>query len=284
LQKETNYIIIYGKVNKIGVTRKMDKDKNIFIGIALFVLLAFSIFSSLFVVEVGFVGVRINILTGETKSFSQGTYFKIPVIYKVVNYDVKTQKQEVEADSASKDLQTVRARIVVNFRPIYDKVNDIHIKVGKDYFTKVLYPAIQEVAKTAISKLPVENIIVERENLRRAIEENLRKKIEDYNIIIENVNIVDIQFTKEFNRVVEEKQIEEQKVKKIQYQRMQAEEEKKRVILLAEAEAQKQKLLRDSSNQTVINLKWIEKWDGHLPQYMLGDKSNMMIMLDDKNK
>ncbi len=283
MQKETNYIIIYGKVNKIGVTRKTDKDKNLFIGIALFVLLAFSIFSSLFVVEVGFVGVRINVLTGETKSFSQGTYFKIPVIYKVADYDVKTQKQEVEADSASKDLQTVRARIVVNFRPIYAKVNDIHIKTG-NYFTKVLYPAIQEVAKTAISKLPVENIIVERENLRRSIEENLRKKIEDYNIIIENVNIVDIQFTKEFNRVVEEKQIEEQKVKKIQYQRMQAEEEKKRVILLAEAEAQKQKLLRDSSNQTVINLKWIEKWDGHLPQYMLGDKSNMMIMLDDKNK
>ncbi len=262
----------------------MDKDKNLFIGIAVFVVLVFLVFSSLFVVEVGFVGVRINILTGETKSFSQGTYFKIPVIYKVVNYDVKTQKQEIEADSASKDLQTVRARIVVNFRPIYDKVNDIHIKVGKDYFIKVLYPAIQEVAKTAISKLPVENIIVERENLRTAIEENLRKKIEEYNIIIENVNIVDIQFTQEFNRVVEEKQIEEQKVKKIQYQRMQAEEEKKRVILLAEAEAQKQKLLRDSSNQTVINLKWIEKWDGHLPQYMLSDKSNMMVMLDDKNK
>ncbi len=261
----------------------MKKDTGIFVGFAAIIVIAFVIFSSFFVVEVGFVGVRINVLTGETKSFSQGTYPKLPFVHQFVNYDVKTQKQEIEADSASKDLQTVRARIVVNFRPVYEKVNDIHIKIGKDYFVKVIYPAIQEVSKTAISKLPVENIIVERENLRAAIEENLRKKIEEYNIIIENVNIVDIQFTQEFNRVVEEKQIEEQKVKKIQYQRMQAEEEKKRVILLAEAEAQKQKLLRDSSNQTVINLKWIEKWDGHLPKYMLGDKSNSMIMLNDKD-
>lgn len=259
----------------------MQKDTKLLIAIIVVVIMAFIGFSSFFIVEVGFVGVRINVLTGETKSFAQGTYFKLPVVHQVVNYDVKTQKQEIEADSASKDLQTVRARIVVNFRPVYEKVNDIHIKIGKDYFVKVIYPAIQEVSKTAISKLPVENIIVERENLRAAIEENLRKKIEEYNIIIENVNIVDIQFTAEFNRVVEEKQIEEQKVKKIQYQRMQAEEEKKRVILLAEAEAQKQKLLRDSSNQTVINLKWIEKWDGHLPTYMLGDKSNAMIMLND---
>ena len=252
----------------------MKKDTGMILGIAAIIIIAFIALSSFFIVEVGFVGVRINVLTGETKSFSQGTYPKLPFVHQVVNYDVKTQK---------KDLQTVRARIVVNFRPVYEKVNDIHIKIGKDYFVKVIYPAIQEVSKTAISKLPVENIIVERENLRAAIEENLRKKIEEYNIIIENVNIVDIQFTAEFNRVVEEKQIEEQKVKKIQYQRMQAEEEKKRVILLAEAEAQKQKLLRDSSNQTVINLKWIEKWDGHLPKYMLGDKSNSMIMLSDKD-
>ncbi len=259
----------------------MQKDTGLLIVVIAVVLAAFIAFSSFFVVEVGSVGVRINILSGQTKSYPQGTYLKLPFVHQVVNYDVKTQKQEVEADSASKDLQTVRARIVVNFRPEYEKVNDIHIKVGRDYFVKVVYPAIQEVAKTAISKLPVENIIVERENLRKDIETNLRKKIEEYNIIIENVNIVDIQFTAEFNRVVEEKQIEEQKVKKIQYQRMQAEEEKKKVILLAEAEAQKQKLLRDSSNQTVINLKWIEKWDGHLPQYMLGDKSNSMIMLND---
>jgi regulator of protease activity HflC (stomatin/prohibitin superfamily) len=262
----------------------MQKDAKLFTLIVVIVIVAFIGLSSFFVVEVGFVGVRINILSGQTKSFPQGTYLKLPLIHQVVNYDVKTQKQEIEADSASKDLQTVRAKIVVNFRPVYEKVNDIHIKIGKDYFVKVVYPAIQEVSKTAISKLPVENIIVERENLRAAIEENLRKKIEEYNIIIENVNIVDIQFTAEFNRVVEEKQIEEQKVKKIQYQRMQAEEEKKRVILLAEAEAQKQKLLRDSSNQTVINLKWIEKWDGHLPQYMLGDKSNSMIMLNNDKR
>ena len=74
-----------------------------------------------------------------------------------------------------------------------------------------------------------------------------------------------------------------QEEKKIEEARK-AEEQKKTVILLAEAEAQKQKLLRDSSNQTVINLKWIEKWDGHLPQYMLGEKSGAMIMLKDNNK
>ena len=110
----------------------MQKDTRLLAGIITVVVLALVAFSSFFVVEVGSVGVRINIITGQTKSFPQGTYAKLPFIHQVVNYDVKTQKQEIEADSASKDLQTVRARIVVNFRPVYEKVNDIHIKIGKD--------------------------------------------------------------------------------------------------------------------------------------------------------
>lgn len=241
-------------------------------------------FGSFFNVPVGYVGVRINILSGETESYQKGTYAKIPIVHKVATYDVKTQRQEFKANSASKDLQTVHASIVVNFRPEYTKVNDIHANIGSDYQWKVIDPAVQEAAKAAISKLPVEMVVVERENLRASIEERLAEKLAAYNIIIENVNITNIDFTAEFNRVVEEKQIEEQKVKKAEYQRLQAEEEKKRQILLAEAEAQKQQLLKQSTSKEVIGLKWIEKWDGRLPQYMMGDGQNVIMALPDSKK
>jgi regulator of protease activity HflC (stomatin/prohibitin superfamily) len=249
---------------------------------AVILLLACLLFGSFFTVPVGFVGVRINIITGQTESFSRGTYLKIPIVHKVVNYDVKTQRQEFTATSASKDLQAVHAMIVVNFRPDYSKVNDIHTNIGSDYQWKVIDPAVQEAAKAAISKLPVEMVVVERENLRTSIEKRLAEKLAAYNIIIENVNITNIDFSSEFNRVVEEKQIEEQKVKKAEYQRLQAEEEKKRAILLAEAEAAKQQLLKQSTNKEVISLKWIEKWDGRLPQYMMGDGQNVIMALPDK--
>ncbi|MCL2145536.1 MAG: prohibitin family protein, partial [Endomicrobia bacterium] len=248
-------------------------------------LLIFSIaWGSFFQVPVGYVGVRINILTGQTESFLPGTRLKVPIMHKVVNYDVKTQRQEFKASSASKDLQAVHAVIVVNFRPDYNKVNDIHTNIGSDYLWKVVEPAVQEAAKAAISKLPVEMVVVERENLRAAIEERLSQKLTAYNIIIENVNITNIDFSTEFNRVVEEKQIEEQKVKKAEYQRMQAEEEKKRQILLAEAEAKKQELLKQSVNKEIIGLKWIEKWDGRLPQYMMGDGQNVIMALPQENR
>ena len=75
----------------------MKKDTGMILGIAAIIIIAFIALSSFFIVEVGFVGVRINVLTGETKSFSQGTYPKLPFVHQVVNYDVKTQKQETTA-------------------------------------------------------------------------------------------------------------------------------------------------------------------------------------------
>lgn len=257
-------------------TKKIIKTITV---IAIISIIAGLIYGSFFYVPVGYVGVRINILTGQTQSHSAGTYLKLPLIHNVVNYDVKTQRQEFKANSASKDLQAVDASIVVNFRPDYSKVNDIHTEIGRDYQWKVIEPAVQEAAKAAISKLPVEMVVVERENLRASIEERLSEKLAGYNIIVENVNMTHIDFTAEFNRVVEEKQIEEQKVKKAEYQRLQAEEEKKRQILLAEAEAKKQQLLKESTNKEVIGLKWIEKWDGKLPVYMMGDGQNVMLAL-----
>ena len=51
----------------------MKKDTGMILGIAAIIIIAFIALSSFFIVEVGFVGVRINVLTGETKSFSHGT-------------------------------------------------------------------------------------------------------------------------------------------------------------------------------------------------------------------
>ena len=63
--------------------KNMQKDAKLFTLIVVIVIAAFIGLSSFFVVEVGFVGVRINILSGQTKSFPQGTYLKLPLIHQV---------------------------------------------------------------------------------------------------------------------------------------------------------------------------------------------------------
>ena len=230
-----------------------------------------------FVVGPGEVGVTFNRLSGKTASYSQGMHYRIPVIHGVSKFDVKTQRIDIVAFSASKDLQKVEVEVVVNTHLLYEKVNDLFIKVGKDYVVKVVEPAVNECVKAASAQFPVEDIIVKREVLKQQIEDTLRTQLMTYNIVVENVSLVNIKFDPEFEKIVEQKQIEEQKIKTAEYVKQQAEQNKLATIARAEGEAKAQQLLRESVNDKTIAYKWIDKWDGKLPATMLGSNSSVLF-------
>lgn len=247
------------------------------IGGAVVLLILGLIFKPFFTVSAGEVGVTFNRFSGETRSYSQGTHFRIPLVCAVYDFDVKTQRIDVDAHSASKDLQKVHVVAMLNSHLDYTKVNELFVKVGEDYKEKVVEPATQEVIKAETAKLPVEEIIVRRDSLRSGIENSLREKLKEYNIILENVNLVNIDFDEEFNKVVEQKQIEEQRIKTAEYQKRQAIEFKEKTILEAQAEAEKQRLMKSNVNESIVSLEWIKKWNGVLPSTVLGDKNVMMV-------
>jgi prohibitin 2 len=239
---------------------------------------------SLFTVSAGEVGVTFNKITGITQSYSQGTYFKMPIITNVTDFDVKTQKEDIKASSASKDLQKVEIDVVINYHLDYTKVNELYVKVGEDFSEKVIYPAVYEAVKAASAQFPVEQIIVEREKLKQIIEDLLQIRLAKYNIILESVNLIDITFDKEFSAVVEQKQMEEQKIKTAEYIKLQAQQRKEATILEAQGEAEKQRLLRATTSKEVIALKWIEAWEkggAKMPTTLItdGNKSGTMLML-----
>jgi len=239
---------------------------------------------SWYVVNPGEVAVTFSRVSGNTASSPQGLHLKTPLLTGVEKFDVKTQRVDIKSESASKDLQKVDVDVVLNYHLAYDKVNELYVKVGPDYPAKVIEPAVHEAVKASAAQLPVEEIIVKRETLRSNIESMLTARLASYNITLESVNLVDITFDPEFNKVVEEKQVEEQRIKTAQYQRMQAEEKKKQTILEAEAEAEKQRLMKMTVTKDIIALEWIKKWDGKLPVTSLGDKSVIMVQPKDSGQ
>jgi prohibitin 2 len=242
------------------------------------------LFGSFYVVGVGQVGVIFNQATGRTKSVQSGFSLKMPIIDQLNVFDIRTQRIDIEEECASKDLQLVRMKTVINYHLDYTKVNEIFTKVGRDYSAKVIIPVTNEIAKSLVSQYTVENIIVKRAELKDAIEEALRLKLKEYFVVIESVNLVNVEFTPEFNRVVEAKQIEEQKIKTAEYKKMQAAQNKEAVILEAEGESRRQELIRATVNPQIVSLEWIKKWDGKLPVTMLGDKTVMMLNQDQDSK
>lgn len=244
-------------------------------GVAIFIGILISLGSMLYIINPGEVGVEV--LFGTVKKYSpSGMHLKNP-FSSVHIFDIKTQREEIKAEGASQDLQLVIVESVVNYRLDPDRIPELFSRVGRDYVYKVLNPSINEAIKAAVAKHKVDEVIVKRHEVKDMIVGTLRSKLSNYYIVLEDVNIQDIDFSQEFNKVVEEKQIEEQKIKTAEYRRQQAEQEKLRVILEGQAEAEKQRLLKMSTSKEVVELKWIEKWDGKLPVTMLGPGSIPMV-------
>jgi len=242
-----------------------------------FIIFCLFFISPVFTVDPGQVGITFNKMSGRVNIHSPGMHFRLPFIHSVDKLDVKTQRLNVEADSASKDLQQVKVHVVLNYHLMHEKVGELYVKVGSDFSHKVIDPAINEAVKAAASQFPVEEIIVKRQDMKKIVEDRLRERLSHYFIIVDDVNLVDINFTNEFNHIVEQKQIEEQKIKTAEYQRRQSEEYKKKTILEAEAETEKQRMMKQTITENLVAMEWIKKWNGQLPTTVLGDKSSFMF-------
>ena len=76
-------------------------------------------------VKAGHVGVVTRF--GAVKNVvNPGLTFKLPIIDFVVQMETRTQKEQVEAQSASKDLQEVKSTIALNFHLKGEKAVDVY--------------------------------------------------------------------------------------------------------------------------------------------------------------
>jgi len=247
--------------------------------------------SSFTIIPAGHTGVVLTLGKVSENSFTDGFHLKIPFIQDVEVMSNKIQVYETPASAVSKDMQTVSSTIAVNYRISSDASSDIYKNVGIDYKTVLVTPIVQECMKSVTAKYTAEELITERAAVGDEVKTALDAKLNTYGIYIEKFNIVNFDFSEEFNNAIEAKQVAEQNLIKTQTEQEQAiviaeAEAEKKVIaaeaeataILAEAQAQADanKLLEESLSNKVIMYEQITKWDGVLPK-VSGSDNGLLI-------
>ena len=138
------------------------------------------------------------------------------------------------------------------------------------YKSRIIDPAVQESVKAVTAQFTAEELITRRAEVSTQIKETLSERLRVHNILVDEFNIIDFSFSKVFNDAIEAKQTAEQSALKAQrdLDRIKIEAEQK--ITSARAEAEGQRLQRETITPTLLQLRAIEKWDGHLPQVTSG--------------
>lgn len=258
-------------VEKMELFRKLKKNSIFFL--IIFILAVF-LFGAIGTIGAGERGVLLQFGAVKDKVFGEGLYFKIPFVQEVVKMDVKMQKDEVPASASSKDLQIVTSKIAINYHLSPEHVNNIWQEVGKDYNSRIIAPSIQEAVKAVTAKFTAEELIIKREEVKEQIKMNLAERLIKNNIMVDEINITSFDFSQAFNEAIEAKVTAEQLKLKAErdLERIRIEATQKVVEAEGKAKAIKTEAEALSSNPKVVELRWIEKWDGKVPTYW-GDAS-----------
>lgn len=207
-----------------------------------------------------------------------GVAFQIPFFEYIHQMSTRTEKDQVDTQAASQDLQEVKATIAVNYHLDGTKAVQVYQNIGTDYQTIVVAPAIQNTFKAVTAKYTAEQLIKNREAVGIEAEKTLKEQLAPYHVIVENFNIVNFDFSTEYNNAVEQKQVAQQSVEKASLDLERIQVEASQAAAQAKGQADAQAELKNSGSLTPEYLEYLflNKWNGTLPTYMGGGLSTFL--------
>lgn len=247
--------------------------KRIIILVTKIALIGFIILNPFVIIGAGQRGVVLNWGAVSGTVLEPGIHFRTPIVQKVVKFDVQTGKIQTKVIAYSKDIQTVDSTIALNFHVKPDGVNRIYQEVGRDYTGRIIDPAIQESVKAATANFTAQELIEQRPKVKDAITVSLSERLVKWEIIVDEFSIANFDFSDEYEKAVEQKQVAQQNALKAENDLKRIEVEANQRIAQARAEAEAIKIQAQAITQQggsdYVNLQAVQKWDGKLPTQMI---------------
>jgi regulator of protease activity HflC (stomatin/prohibitin superfamily) len=281
-----------------------------FVVAGLFVLML--VFGSMAQINAGHVGILTTFGKVEDRVLTPGFNFKMPFAQSVYDYDVRVQVDRAKAAAASRDLQDVAAEVALNFHLNPGEVFTLHNQIGPEFKARIIDPAIQEAFKATTAQYTASELITQREAVKIKARDLLMERLGKYHIIVDDLNIVNFDFSKDFNAAIEQANVARQQVitaeqtlnkQKVEAQLRvaQAEADASANIAQATGQATAKKTQADAdayvtlttakaqaeaftlqvrafgSADTYVSYVQASKWKGEVPTTVLGQGSNFLL-------
>ena len=271
----------------------MNVARIVLVAIIALVIIGVVVTASVKIVDAGTRGVLLHWSAVDLTQppLDEGLHFVTPFADDVVNIEVRTLKYEKSSTSASKDLQTVRTTVTVNYHPEKEMIHYLYKNLGLDYENRVIQPAIEETVKQVAANYNAEELITKRPLVKADIQDEITIRLNEFNLSTEVISITDFEFSPLFAQAIEAKVEAEQKALKaendlarIQVEAQQAEAEAigsaNANIARAEGEAEAIRVINQALAENPNYLEWLktQAWDGRLP-LVVGDGGTPFIQI-----
>lgn len=250
------------------------------------------------IVPRGTVGVEMQFgaVTGGYRT--QGLQFKSPVVrLQIIN--IQTQKYEVAATAASKDLQDVNTTIALNYHLNPASAPEMYRDLGEDYIEKLAAPAIQETVKKVTAGYLAEDLILKRDSVKADITTDLSARLTARGITTEVVSITNFTFSDVFSQAIEAKVAAQQavfeaqnKLERVKVEAQQAEAEAigkanaaiaeangkaKSITIVTEAQVRANNEIAGSLTPEVLKYIFYDRWGNNINVVVIPEGQNFVL-------
>ena len=252
------------------------------VGIAILIFIVVLMASSgTYVVHPGFRGVEVVMGKVSPAFKSEGFGLKMPLTTAIHPVSIRQQTAEDKAECYSADLQQIVVELRVLFRVPEASVVKLFQGYEGDVFQSLVAPRVQEALKEVAALQSAEQIVKNRELIKTKALEIARKKVGSL-LVIEDIVIQNIALTKELERAIEQKMVQEQEAAKAKFLQQRAQIDADTAVIKAKGEAESIKIRGQAlkENPAFVDLQIVDRWDG-MPPLVIGGGENVVMTLSE---
>jgi regulator of protease activity HflC (stomatin/prohibitin superfamily) len=208
---------------------------------------------------------------GDTQGdlLAEGVHFKYPLL-RIHQFDIRTQAHDVSTGVVTKDMQLVTVGVTVNYRLDTKEIRDLFDEVGGDIDSKIIDPAAKEAVNVAATQFTAEELVTDRADFKAEIVTELEARLVDSGVILENVAVIDVEFSKTLEEAYTAQNLAELEADTAALRHQTADLNADTDAMLSEAEAEQIRILGEAlrGHEAYIQYEIMKKWDGKSPLYL----------------
>jgi regulator of protease activity HflC (stomatin/prohibitin superfamily) len=246
------------------------------VGIASVIMLLATVFFSFAQIDTGHVGV-VRTFGRISGQIDPGVSLIAPwQTYDSVN--VQVQKQTFSNLTAfSAETQNVFITTTINYSVAPKDARSLIARVGTDWFDRLVPNNLNQAFKDEVVKFKAVEIAPNRETIRTAVLKRLRERLSPYSISVNDLNIDNIAFSRQFEQAIEAKQEATQAALRAKAQVAQAQYEAESRVAKAKGEADANVTVAEG--QAEANRKLNASLSPHVLQYIAIQKLSPLLRI-----